>query len=117
MALTARVSGSYGVILAIRNGAQIGVFSTSPRADKHAFTEITDVLALYRGQRFSLACNCWLSGFVQAAGLPATRDVTARHISVGALLLHTPGTPVTWAADVLAKRGNVPLGPTGLLLA
>lgn len=58
-----------GVVLATRDGSWIGMSSTSLRpAEGFAFSEMTGVLAPYRGQGLSLALKLLAIRFVRASG-------------------------------------------------
>jgi GNAT superfamily N-acetyltransferase len=58
-----------GVILAIRDGAWIGMSTTSLQPAKgYAFSEMTGVLAPYRGQGLSLALKLLAIRFVRSSG-------------------------------------------------
>lgn len=58
-----------GVILAIHDGAWIGMTATSLHPDKgHAFSEMTGVLAPYRGRGLSLALKLLAIRFVKSSG-------------------------------------------------
>lgn len=58
-----------GIVLATREGAWIGMSSTSLHpAERHAFSEMTGVIAPYRGQGLSLALKLLAIRFVRAAG-------------------------------------------------
>ncbi|MEY9926568.1 RimJ/RimL family protein N-acetyltransferase [Catenulispora sp. GP43] len=57
-----------GIVLAIRDEAWIGMSATSLRSPEVAFSEMTGVLAPYRGQGLSLALKVPAIRFVRAAG-------------------------------------------------
>ncbi|MET8004505.1 GNAT family N-acetyltransferase [Nonomuraea glycinis] len=58
-----------GIVLATREGAWIGMSSTSLHpAEGRAFSEMTGVLAPYRGQGLSLALKLLAIRFVRASG-------------------------------------------------
>ncbi|MFI7638940.1 GNAT family N-acetyltransferase [Nonomuraea sp. NPDC049400] len=58
-----------GVILAIHDGAWIGMSTTSLHAaERHAFSEMTGVLAPYRGKGLSLALKLLAIRFVRSSG-------------------------------------------------
>jgi GNAT superfamily N-acetyltransferase len=57
-----------GVILAIRDGTWIGMSTTSLHTNGHAFSEMTGVLAPYRGQGLSLALKLLAIRFVRSSG-------------------------------------------------
>lgn len=58
-----------GVVLALHDGRWVGMSGTSLHPDKgHAFSEMTGVLAPYRGQGLSLALKLLAIRFVRSSG-------------------------------------------------
>jgi predicted GNAT superfamily acetyltransferase len=64
-----RVKEPDGIVLAVRDGAWIGMSATSLHpAEGYAFSEMTGVLAPYRGRGLSLAMKVLAVRFVRASG-------------------------------------------------